>query len=221
MAEQSELDFMSGMQDVQSRVVEMNVPPPQFKTVGVPGLYYHPSFLSEERQKLTMACIDSTPWMTDLKRRVQHYGWRYDYSARFVTEDMKADPLPAPIRDLAEMLYQNAWFEKTPDQVIVNEYEPGQGIAPHVDRDCFGPTVATLSLGDDWPMEFTPVRGTSGRAGRLELVLNVGSILVLKGEARSRWMHGIAKRKTDIRGRDKRRRSRRVSVTFRTLVRQL
>ena len=33
------------------------------------------------------------------------------------------------------------------EQAIVNEYEPGQGIAPHVDRDCFGPVVATVSLG--------------------------------------------------------------------------
>ena len=80
-----------------------------------------------------MECIDSAPWMTDLKRRVQHYGWRYDYSARFVSEDMKAAPIPAPMRDLAEMLHERGWFDRPPDQIIVNEYEPGQGIAPHVD----------------------------------------------------------------------------------------
>lgn len=220
MPEQSELDFTgSGMTEVQSRIVETDLQSPPSGMSGIPGLDYFPSFLSEERQKLIMECIDSAPWMTDLTRRVQHYGWRYDYSSRFVTEDMKADPLPAALSDVAEKLRQRGWFERTPDQVIVNEYEPGQGIAPHVDRNCFGPAVATLSLGDDWPMEFTPVGGNDRRANRVELVLAVGSILVLRGDARSRWTHGIAKRKTDGRGRDSRRRRRRVSVTFRTLMR--
>ena len=216
MAEQPQLDLaFVDMPDGKSDFIEKL---PSSNMVGVPGLCYHRSFLSEERQKLIMECIDSAPWMTDLRRRVQHYGWRYDYSARFVSEDMKADPLPRPMRDLAETLHERGWFDRVPDQVIVNEYEPGQGIAPHVDRDCFGPAVATLSLGDSWPMEFTPVKGYAGRADRVELVLDVGSVLVLTGEARSRWMHGIAKRKTDGRGPGKRSRRRRLSVTFRTMM---
>ena len=40
------------------------------------------------------------------------------------------------------------------EQAIVNEYEPGQGIAPHIDRDCFGPVVATVSLGSAVNMDF-------------------------------------------------------------------
>ena len=37
---------------------------------------------------------------------------------------------------------------------VVVEYEPGQGIAPHIDRDCFGPVVATVSLGSAVNMDF-------------------------------------------------------------------
>ena len=213
MAEQSQLDFLLG--GTPGAEPDFAKKPPQSITVGIPGLCYHQSFLSAERQKLIMECINSAPWMTDLKRRVQHYGWRYDYSARFVSENMKAAPIPAPMRDLAEMLHERGWFDRPPDQIIANEYEPGQGIAPHVDRNCFGPAVATLSLGDGWPMEFTPVRR---RAEPVEMMLDVGSILVLTGEARSTWMHGIAKRKADGRGPSKRSRRRRVSVTFRTMV---
>ena len=164
-----------------------------------------------------LGSIDARPWMNDLKRRVQHYGWRYDYSARFVTENMRAEPLPYGIKDVAERLLSRGWFTQTPDQVIVNEYEPGQGIAPHVDRDCFGPAVATLSLGDCWPMQFIPAGRNADRAERQEVLLNVGSILVLTGAARNKWMHGIARRKADGRGSDKRERQRRVSVTFRTV----
>jgi hypothetical protein len=28
--------------------------------------------------------LDGAPWRSDLKRRVQHYGWRYGYRARQV-----------------------------------------------------------------------------------------------------------------------------------------
>jgi alkylated DNA repair dioxygenase AlkB len=214
VAEQSQFNFQPvGTPDGKANLVEE---PPQ-PSIRVPGLRYHRSFIGEERQRIMMDCIDSAPWMTDLRRRVQHYGWRYDYSSRFVSEDMRAAPLPKPMHDLAEELHERGWFSRPPDQVIVNEYQPGQGIAPHVDRNCFGPTVATLSLGDSWPMEFTRVRRYAAHEEQVKLVLNVGSILVLTGEARSTWMHGIAKRKTDGRASNRRARRRRVSVTFRTM----
>lgn len=181
------------------------------------GVIYEPGFMTGAECDRLLGSIDGRPWMNDLKRRVQHYGWRYDYSARFVTENMKAEPLPYDIRDVAERLRNGGWFTQTPDQVIVNEYEPGQGIAPHVDRDCFGPAVATLSLGDCWPMQFIPAGRNAERADRQEVILDVGSVLVLTGAARDKWMHGIAKRKADGRGSDKRERQRRVSVTFRTI----
>lgn len=181
------------------------------------GVVYEPGFMTTAECDGLLGSIDGRPWMNDLKRRVQHYGWRYDYSARFVTENMRAQPLPYGIEDVAERLRSRGWFTQTPDQVIVNEYEPGQGIAPHVDRDCFGPAVATLSLGDPWPMQFVPAGRNTDRAERQEVLLEVGSILVLTGTARNKWMHGIARRKADGRGSDKRERQRRVSVTFRTV----
>ena len=181
------------------------------------GIIYEPGFMTSAECDSLLGSIGGRPWMNDLKRRVQHYGWRYDYSSRFITENMKAEPLPDFIQDVAERLRRRGWFTQTPDQVIVNEYEPGKGIAPHVDRDCFGPAVATLSLGDCWPMQFIPAGRDADRAERQELLLDVGSVLVLTGGARNKWMHGIARRKTDGRGPDKRERRRRVSVTFRTI----
>ena len=73
-----------------------------------------------------------------------------------------------------------------------------------MDRECFGPTVATLSLGDAWPMEFAATDWSRQRVSqekatqeKIELVLDVGSILVLTGDARSKWTHGIAPRQTE------------------------
>lgn len=184
------------------------------------GALYVADFMSPERCRRLLAAIDAdeSKWQTSLKRRVQHYGWRYDYSAKTIAEDMRTEPLPDFIMPVAVELQKRGWFAQTPDQVIINEYQPGQGIAPHIDRNCFGPAVATLSLGDCWPMQLSLPPGKSHAEERLEVFLEVGSVLVFSGDARSRWRHGIAPRKADKTPEGgKRSRQRRVSVTFRTV----
>ena len=94
--------------------------------------------------------------------------------------------------------------------MILNEYEPGQGIAMHTDHRDFGPTVAMVSLGDSWTMDFLHEH-TDLKQSKL---LEVGSALVLSGEARLEWRHGISKRKSEPGGRP---RNTRVSLTFRTV----
>ena len=148
---------------------------------------------------------------------MQHYGWRYDYQRKTVTPDMELGPLPDWVGELARRLYvATELFDRVPDQAIVNEYRPGQGIALHADRQCFGATVATVSLGDDWEIRLRPVGGTSKDDRRL--MLERGSALVLTGDSRSRWMHGIDKRKTEKSPVGERDRQRRLSLTFRTML---
>jgi alkylated DNA repair dioxygenase AlkB len=52
---------------------------------------------------------------------------------------------------------------------------------------------------------------------RQSLMLQPRSLLVLSDEARYKWQHGIARRKTDRWNGDVLRRERRLSVTFRLL----
>ena len=183
------------------------------------GLYYFCEFLDDDAQKALIARIDTKPWRTDLERRVQHYGWRYDYRTRTVTSDMDLGPLPDWVADVASRLYaETKLFERVPDQAIVNEYRPGQGIALHADRQCFGDTVATLSLGDDWEMRLRPVKGIAKEGRRIMLVH--GSVLILTADSRWRWMHGIDKRRTEVSRVGQRERQRRLSVTFRTMLAQ-
>ena len=183
---------------------------------GICGLCYFYGFLGEHAQHALIEYIDTKPWQTDLERRVQHYGWRYDYRTRTVTSDMDLGPLPNWVADIASRLYsETKLFDQVPDQAIVNEYRAGQGIALHADRQCFGDTVATLSLGDDWEMRLRPVRGTAKEDRRIMLAR--GSVLILTGDSRSRWMHGIDKRRTERSASGQRDRQRRLSLTFRTM----
>jgi alkylated DNA repair dioxygenase AlkB len=101
------------------------------------------------------------------------------------------------------------------DQVIVNEYEPGQGIAPHVDCvPCFADTIASLTLGSSCVMEFTRLKTREKAA----LFLARRSLVVLSGEARYEWRHAIPGRKSDPHEGRVISRGRRLSLTFRNVL---
>jgi alkylated DNA repair dioxygenase AlkB len=185
----------------------------------VSGLSLLADFITEAEERELLSVIDQHPWLADLQRRVQHYGYRYDYTARQVTANLYLGALPDWLQLLAMRLHCEGFFatppDQVPDQVIVNEYQPGQGIAPHVDCiPCFGGTIASLSLGSGCLMDFTH----SKTAQKTSLFLPPRSLLRLQGDARYHWQHGIAKRKSDVFDGVKIQRGRRVSLTFRSVT---
>lgn len=171
----------------------------------IDGFSYQPDFITLEVEEMLIQYIDQQPWDTSWKRRVQQYGSSYG----------KYRPSQSPIPDwlmpLCERLTEEKQFLEIPSQVIVNEYEPGQGIAPH--RDQLAIRVASLSLGAPIVMDFF---GPDGE--KLSYLLERRSLLVLSGDAHNRWMHGIAPRKTDKYQGMILERSRRISCTFRNML---
>ena len=194
--------------------------------LGISGLTYFPKLLPREKQSEILGEIDSRDWLMDLKRRVQHYGYSYNYKARNVNYSMHIGELPPFAIEVAEKLMSQKLIEKLPDQLIVNEYEPGQGISAHIDCEpCFENTIVTVSLGSVYDMDFISVETDD----ELSAPLGLGSALVLRGEARYKWMHRIKARKNDpypagdlfpnLAGSDsKRPRGRRVSLTYRNVI---
>lgn len=113
----------------------------------IPGLIYVPDFLTETQERQIVAAIDDGPWRNDLKRRVQHYGWRYDCKAREIDMSMRLGTLPEWAMLLAKKLKSEGYLPHLADQVIVNEYVGKQGISRHTDCiPCFDDGVAMLSL---------------------------------------------------------------------------
>jgi len=133
-----------------------------------------------------------------------------------------------------------------PDQIIVNEYLAGQGIKNHVDAITeWTGCVFSLSLLSAYPMSFIPltpdqiqqqfqvlnrigmnyktieeINETIERyktAETVDLVLKPRSVIVLKGDARYLWKHGILSKTEDLDLTTNQivPRSRRVSITFR------
>src|SRR5216683_4505589 len=160
----------------------------------IEGMTYVSDFLSSSEQGVVLREIDLQPWQNDLKRQVQHYGYRYDYKARRVDPSMYLGPLPPFAMPVASKLIERSLVPRLPDQLIVNEYLPGQGITAHVDCEpCFGETIAMVSLGWAYEMEFIHSQTRDVRP----ILLAPGSVLVISGEARYRWLHQIRARRTD------------------------
>lgn len=180
----------------------------------IKGMRYLSSFIDEDEEQSLISLIDSNEWCNDLKRRTQHYGYKYDYSKKKIDASMYLGNIPDWLDKYCTLLLKKGIFEKKPDQVIINEYLPGQGISRHVDCvACFGDTVASLSLGSTCSMVFDNLKLTLTG----ETILGPGSLLVLSNEARYDWMHSIPARLEDENGDVVLKRSRRISLTFRTV----
>ncbi|MFN8375864.1 MAG: alpha-ketoglutarate-dependent dioxygenase AlkB [Anaerolineae bacterium] len=182
---------------------------------GIPGLRYQANYLSEHEQAELLRQIDAQTWLTELKRRVQHYGYKYDYRNRRIDRTMALGALPDWLARLADRIRRDGYLPTLAEQVIVNEYLPGQGIGAHVDCEpCFGDTIISLSLGSGCVMD---LRNLSDKR-HVPLVLEPGSLLLLAGDARYRWTHGIVGRYVDSYDGQVLKRGRRVSVTLRTVI---
>ncbi len=133
--------------------------------MGIPELMYVADFVASPDEATLLAAVDAAPWLSDLKLRVQHYGYRYDYKARRVDPSMYLGPLPDWAQPLAGRLVGDGYMPTAPDQLIVNEYEPGQGITAHVDCvPCFGPVVCSLTLGSPCVMDLSAVEGAAAES---------------------------------------------------------
>lgn len=193
----------------------LHIPNSQLAILTETEIAYCDDFVSQEEENELLKSIDSEPWMNDLRRRVQHYGYRYDYSAKWLSDDDRIGDLPDWSLCVADRLVQAGLFNERPDQLIVNEYEPGQGIAPHIDKNCFGPVVAAVSLGSDCMMKIYPPDTDDKHA--LDFVVLRRSMMAYRGVGRHDYRHGIPPRKSDELDGVKIPRGRRVSLTFRTV----
>jgi alkylated DNA repair dioxygenase AlkB len=171
----------------------------------IPGLSYRSEYLSRERERELVAAIDAGLWDTSWDRRRQHFG------ASYGSQGNQAAPIPEWATSLVAQLHLDGFSDRLFDQMLVNEYLPGQGIALHRDYEPFDRTVVSLSLLAPCVMDFR----LPGTPRRETLLLERRSLLVLSDEARYEWQHGIARRKNDRWHGMTIPRARRLSVTFR------
>ena len=99
------------------------------------------------------------------------------------------------------------------DQLTVNDYQPGQGIPPHVDTHSpFEEIFVSLSLKSGVSMNFRTAEGV-----QQDVYLLPRQLVLFTGEVRYNYLHSIATRKVDNVDGVLKFRHRRLSLTFRKL----
>ncbi|XP_067102403.1 alkylated DNA repair protein alkB homolog 8 isoform X1 [Osmerus mordax] len=167
-----------------------------------PGLLVAEDYVTPEEEAVLLDAIDWSSHDDDVTaqkalkhRRVKHYGYEFRYDNNNVDKDKPLPGgLPQPCVSVLERCMNDGHVSSMPDQLTVNQYQSGQGIPPHVDtHSAFEDSILSLSLGAKTVMEF---RHPDGR--QVAVVLPGRSLLVMKGESRSLWTHGITPRKFDV-----------------------
>ena len=180
------------------------------------GLRYIPNYITESQHDWLLDQIDKQEWHSFSKRRAQHYGPKYDYKTGKLNHDMGMSDLPEWLKRLSHKLHEDGHTPEAPNQVLVSEYQSGQGIGGHIDREpWFKDTIISLSLGSSCIMEFT---NQHDETKKVPVWLARRSIAVLREAARYTWLHGIPARKSDVWDGRKHARQRRVSLTFRSVI---
>lgn len=186
--------------------------------LGISGLQYIPHYITIDEQKQLLDSLDREEWAIEsieFKRRIQQHGYRYIYKDGVLVGANYLGPLPIWAQSIALRLYNEGFTTITPDQLTVNDYQPGEGLTSHIDCvTCFGNTIISLSLGSAYVMEFTHSQTNEKR----EILLLPGSLLVLQKQARYVWKHSAAHRKIDWYQGKEYVRGRRVGLTFRQAI---
>eukprot|EP01059_Diplonema_ambulator_P032868 TRINITY_DN6642_c2_g1_i1.p1 TRINITY_DN6642_c2_g1~~TRINITY_DN6642_c2_g1_i1.p1 ORF type:complete len:449 (+),score=179.03 TRINITY_DN6642_c2_g1_i1:182-1348(+) len=186
------------------------------------GLLYIPEFITEEEERMIINWVYDNDWDDNggrMKRRVRQYGYRFMHENGSTLE--KTNPVPEFLRFLFERM-QNITGEGTfaiprvdPNQILINEYLPGQGIKLHLDKkDLFDGIISSISLNSDCVMQLK-------KGGKVyNQVLHRRSYLCLTGPARNDWQHGIQGQTHDVINGVMRPRDTRLSITFRRVMPQ-
>ena len=176
----------------------------------VPGLFLYPDFISAGAEEELLKEIDEQLWMVDYARRLQYYGFRNELEEPY---QLIAIPLQIPPRmhKLSEEIVDKRLLDLQPDQVIINEYMPGEGIRPHKDRNYYENQICGVNLGSSCVMRF--IRGKNLEIVDVEIPRR--SLYIMQDDARKKWSHGIPPRKKDTIEGQLRHRARRVSITYR------
>jgi DNA oxidative demethylase len=158
-----------------------------------PGFASHPEVLDAVEEAALVTLLEGLPWEpfrfrgVEARRRVVHFGHRYDFEARGVEPGY---PMPAGLLALRERVAPLA--DREPDryeEALATEYRPGATIGWHRDAPAFGSTVIGVSLAA--PCRFRFRRAIEDGWESWERVVEPRSAYVLGGAARSTWQHSI------------------------------
>ncbi|KAL6214869.1 hypothetical protein ACLB2K_014301 [Fragaria x ananassa] len=201
------------------------------QTEGIKGLWMCRDFLSPQNQSALLSTIQNELCGNSVLKHEWHfYYWHYQLKDVVSLQAMRFGDLPGWAAELSDSIkevlscgsdshlielgsscggkenvspFSPELLAREPlfDQLILNLYQPGEGICAHVDLMRFEDGIAILSLESSCVMHFSPVEGTSEDflvdgekdplTTRIPVYLTPGSLILMSGEARYQWKHEI------------------------------
>ncbi|MDQ3277652.1 MAG: alpha-ketoglutarate-dependent dioxygenase AlkB [Bacteroidota bacterium] len=179
----------------------------------VPGLLLYHDFISKSMEEELINEIDSQKWVVDYDRRLQYYGYRNELEAPY---NLISFPVAMPplIYKLSTNLVEQKIISLQPDQVIINEYAPGEGLRPHKDRNYFENQICGVALGSGCIMRYLKIGGKEV----VDVEVPRRCVYVMQDDARYKWNHSIPPRKKDVVEGTVKHRERRLSITYRKVI---
>ncbi|KAI0068491.1 hypothetical protein BV25DRAFT_1866504 [Artomyces pyxidatus] len=180
-------------------------------TPPIPGLFFDPAVLvpTELAAHVLQQCMD-TYFRNNNANQVMLFGRARDPSdaspasggglppfLHSLLHDLDGLFRPVLPPETHRLLFPPSDAPARARQAIINLYRPGEGISPHVDLlRRFGDGIIGVSLGSGCVMDFCRAQGGGG-SEMWDVYLPERSVLVLSGEARYGWTHGIEGRLED------------------------
>jgi alkylated DNA repair dioxygenase AlkB len=161
----------------------------------VAGFEYHPDFVSAREGAQLLDAVAAMPLAQaqykqfTSRRRVLHFGGRYDFSNN---ELLPGGPLPDILMPLRERIGAAAGIEPHMfTHAMIAEYQPGVQLGWHRDVPDFE-LVAGVSLGSTARLQFRPYPPKElSRKHYFNASLDPGSLYILRGPARWEWQHRV------------------------------
>ncbi|KAL0712587.1 hypothetical protein Bca4012_019565 [Brassica carinata] len=178
------------------------------------GLWLCRNFLSVHHQSHLLSAILNEGWFVEESiNQAMRFGdlplWATELSD-LILESVESVDLPVLPADLL-------WREPLFDQLIVNLYQPGEGICAHVDLLRFEDGIAIVSLESPCVMRFSSAE--KGEGEDVDVLLSPGSLILMSGEARYQWKHEINRKQVGFQVWEGEEidQKRRISITLRKL----
>lgn len=162
------------------------------KQVDTTGVWYEPRFLLDGHfQEALVNWLQAIPSNPDAFNENSSIGrWTtLPHAKRRVAVFQTHPGFPKPIQIVVDAVAHLFPPALPPNHVLVNEYEPHQGIMPHTDGPAYHDCTATISLGEGSVL-LKFVHDDPLRSYQVLLEGN-GSLVVFRGESYSNFRHGI------------------------------
>lgn len=195
------------------------------------GFYYFPNFLTSEEENQIMEYLNNnSEWFSVIpntkSRKVIHYGYEYPYQMAALSKSnsnanlKKIQDIPEIFAKIIKKVYDIpnliTLLDKYDfDQLIINKYDPGQGISPHIDSTkFFDKIIVCITIGSGINIEFQKLNSNN----KFEAYVEPKSLYVMSGDARYKWTHSISKKNSDVHNNFIVPRKTRISLTFRKVL---